>query len=164
MVCGPRGAGKTSYLQDLAADRSDIHGVISLKAMRSGAVMGYDAAFLPTPRRVPLLRRGARSGGIGRYREVPGGFALACAWLDRGIEDCQGTLVVDEVGLFEVQGGGFAAPLRRILALPGPLVVYLGIRSGHVDSVVEAYGLGDYRTVEIAGKEVQSENTSTDSG
>ena len=148
VVCGPRGAGKTAYLQQMAEGRENIRGVVSVRAVRDGVDVGYDAVNLENGRGAPLLRLGG--GTVGRYREVPGAFALTCGWIDLALETRANTLVLDEVGRLEIGGGGFAPALRKMLRSGAPSV-YLGVRGEHVDLVARAFDLGEYRRIEVSG-------------
>lgn len=123
VLSGPVHGGKTTFLErslPLWADRGlSCSGFLSPAVADANGEKGYDLVEIGTDRRWPYLRRQGDPGGerIGPYVFVPGALGRARSIIRDAAP--AGLLVVDEVGPFELRGGGLWAALREALMSPG---------------------------------------------
>ncbi|MCK4414765.1 MAG: hypothetical protein KAY32_14620 [Candidatus Eisenbacteria sp.] len=82
------------------------------------------------------------AGHVGRFSMMPGGLALARQALGSAAESAR-IVFVDEIGPWELQGGGLAEPLRRLLGRP--VILTLVVRPALVDRVARAFALPGHR-------------------
>ncbi|HNT98092.1 MAG TPA: nucleoside-triphosphatase [Elusimicrobiales bacterium] len=119
-VSGPRGSGKSTLIAGMAALMREKGlrpaGILAEGLVENGVRSGFDLVDLSTGARVPLCRRGAASsvkaGEFGFFAEglAAGEKALSAESL-RGAD----AVFVDEVGFLELEGGGWAPALERLL-------------------------------------------------
>lgn len=159
IVTGAIGAGKSRACFHAASQLrrrgARVAGIVSPRVLAAGETRGYDIVDLAGGERRSLARaRGARTPSrpapgprIGRYRMLPGGLALARQALGAGAAGAR-YLFVDEVGPWELAGGGLAASLRRLLARP--VIVTITVRPALIASVGRAFGFSAERVLHVA--------------
>jgi nucleoside-triphosphatase THEP1 len=153
IVTGAIGTGKSRACLHAAGQLrrrgARVGGIIAPRVLEAGETCGYDVVDLAGGARRALAR--ARAAGtacgekvgprIGRYAMLPGGLALARQALGAGGR----YLFVDEVGPWELAGGGLAASLRRLLARPA--IVTLTVRPALLAVVTRAFGFSAERVL-----------------
>ena len=126
------------------ADRLKTHGIavagIACPGMwEKGRRSGFALLELDTGNKMPLARR------VDGLRPVP--FLFDARGLEKGDlalseKRCKnaGVVVIDEVGKIELAGGGWAGALERLLALDGPVLLWV-VRTRLVDQVKSRFGV-----------------------
>jgi nucleoside-triphosphatase THEP1 len=90
---------------------------------------------------------------VGRFFVRPEGLAFAAEALEGAA--CGASVVfVDEIGPWELQGGGLAPSLRDLL--PRPLVLVLVVRAGLVEAVRQVFAIPEGRVWEVRSGSVPS--------
>lgn len=136
-------SGKTSMVLKLA-DRLRNHGIavagIACPGMwEKGRRSGFELLELDTGNKMPLARR------VEGLRPVP--FLFDTLGLEKGHlalseKRCKnvGVVVIDEVGKIELAAGGWASALERLLALDGPVLLWV-VRTRLLDRVKSRFGV-----------------------
>lgn len=130
IITGPQGSGKTALLGEIAralrARGQRVAGFLSHVVFENGQRVGYDIELLDSGERLPLCRtvmEGAEER-IGPFAFSPAGLAAGRRALAAAAAGPVDAIIVDEVGPLELQGGGWAAPVRPLLQSGGPPVVF----------------------------------------
>lgn len=164
IVTGATGSGKTTLVtavtDRLRARGSRVAGILAPGHLADGRRTGFDIINLATGERETLAREEERVAGPharwSRFAFSPAGLALGHKALG---EDARGAdvVVVDEVGPFELSGGGWADALdaltaanegRLLLVVRESVVDAVNARWGSAESVV--YDVGKANADEIA--------------
>jgi len=142
VITGPIGAGKTSAAGQLAACLRGrgwvVGGVVSPRVVEAGATLGYRVRDLLTGEEAPLCSLQPPGIKFRRFYFSPAGLELGRAALARAARQAQ-LAVVDEVGPWELAGGGFAPALPLLTKKRLPLV--LTVRPHLVAEVLGWLGL-----------------------
>ena len=146
VITGAQGSGKSTLVCELAqrlrAAGRKPGGICAAGLLSDGRRSGFDLVDLATGRRLPLSRRGldgaaVTAGPFGFFRE--GLEAGAAALSPAGLAGAD-IVFLDEVGPLELEGGGWAPDLERLLAgSRAPLV--LVIREGLLPEACRRWGL-----------------------
>jgi nucleoside-triphosphatase THEP1 len=146
IVTGATGSGKTTLtaavVERLRAGGARVAGVLAPGYLAEGRRTGFDIVNLATGERKPLAREGDRVAGRhprwSRFAFSPEGLALGHRAL---AEDARGAdvVVIDEVGPFELSGGGWADALDALVAMPSGAVLLVA-RESVVDAVKAKWG------------------------
>jgi nucleoside-triphosphatase THEP1 len=154
ILAGPVQSGKSSLLTDLACILREkglkISGIIARGLLENGARSGFDIIDLADGSITPLSRRvpdGKTSNGI-PYVFYDSGLAAGMKALSA--ERCSGAdfVMVDEVGILESRGFGWAKCLDPLLELDGPVHIWV-VRSGCLEPVCQKWGLYDAEIVMV---------------
>ena len=150
LLSGGIGSGKTRtaevLVQELQARGVAIGGVLAPRALSAGVTIGYRIRDLGTGEERPFAKDRPPGIQVGRFFVDEQGLRFALAAIERGARDAQ-VVLVDEVGRWELSGGGLAPVLRGLLrseALP-----ILLARSELASAVVEAFALSGVEFVEV---------------
>jgi nucleoside-triphosphatase THEP1 len=156
IVTGATGSGKTTLtravVERLKARGVRVAGILAPGFVADGRRTGFDIVNLATGEREPLAREGGRVAGRhprwSRFAFSPAGLALGRKAL---AEDARGAdvVVVDEVGPFELSGGGWADALDA-LAATSPGVMLLVVREAIVDAVKARWGSAESVVYDVA--------------
>jgi nucleoside-triphosphatase THEP1 len=148
IVSGPTGSGKTTLVGDVL-DRLRrrgfrVGGILAPGLLSDGRRTGFDLVNLATGERRPLAREGqAEPGQHARWSR----FAFDADALALGrralLADSRSAdvVVVDEVGPFELSGGGWADALDRLRDFEGHVI--LVVRESLVEAVRARWGSPD---------------------
>jgi nucleoside-triphosphatase THEP1 len=156
IVTGATGSGKTTLatavVERLRARGSRVAGILAPGYLADGRRTGFDIVNLATGERKPLAREEARVvGPHARWSR----FAFSTEGLAFGhkalAEDARGAdvVVIDEVGPFELSGGGWAGALDALVAMPTG-VMLLVVRESVVDAVKARWGSAESVVCDIA--------------
>jgi len=148
-VTGPIGAGKTTALTRLNAEiRQRGHstgGVLTARVPQSGTRIGYDLMDLTRGEMQPLAmsrewltpERERECVPFFNFRffkkALRDGNQAIASGMDAGV------LFIDEVGLWELSGGGWAESLSLLPRRAGPVI--LGLREGIASELEQTRGI-----------------------
>jgi nucleoside-triphosphatase THEP1/general stress protein 26 len=142
MVSGGVGAGKTEAGLRLAQRLRDagvaVGGILAPRLVERGETVGYNVLDVSTGEDAAFARSDPPGEAVGRFFVRPTGLAFAERALRRGIERAD-VVLVDEVGRWELGGGGHApalADLLRSRALP-----VLFVRTELAQAVADRFAL-----------------------
>ena len=156
VITGATGSGKTTLtlavVDRLRSRGVRVSGIVAPGILTGGRRTGFDLVNLATGQRVPLAREQGNVGGPharwSRFAFSPEGLALGRRALT---DDARGAdvVVVDEVGPFELSGGGWAQPLDA-LAHGDAGALLLVVRESVVDAVRARWGSADTAVFDVA--------------
>ncbi len=149
VLAGDTGSGKTTRaheaVEQLRARGLRVGGILAPGRLASGRRTGFDIINLATGETANLARESAGSAGPhaqwSRFAFSQEGLALGLKALG---PDASGAdvVLVDEVGPFELAGGGWSRALDDLArGYRGPVV--LVVRSSIVDAVIRRWGTAD---------------------
>ncbi|RPH75463.1 MAG: DUF2478 domain-containing protein [Candidatus Rokuibacteriota bacterium] len=152
IITGPTGSGKTTLatavVEQLRARGMRVAGVLAPGLLADGRRTGFDILNLATGERTPLAREGVAPGTHGtgpharwsRFAFSPEGLTLGRRALLADITGAD-VVVIDEVGPFELSGGGWADALDVLKGFDG--VTILIVRESLVEQVRARWGSAD---------------------
>ncbi len=108
LVSGRPGIGKTTLIKRLA-ERISGCGFYTEEVRFNGRRIGFDGVRIPSGERVILARVGKEPPRVGKYSVSPRGVETLIRWL----ENCKGTIYVDEIGPMELLHPGFGDAVLR---------------------------------------------------
>ena len=156
IVTGATGSGKTTLVaavvERLRARGARVAGILAPGHLADGRRTGFDIVNLTTGEREPLAREDERVAGPhprwSRFAFSPEGLALGHKAL---AEDARGAdvVVIDEVGPFELSGGGWADALDALVAMPSGAML-LVVRESVVDAVQARWGSAESVVYDVA--------------
>ncbi len=159
VITGATGSGKTTLtravIERLRSRGVHVAGVLAPGLLTDGRRTGFDLVNLATGERAPLAREQGNVGGPharwSRFAFSPEGLALGRRALT---DDARGAdvVVVDEVGPFELSGGGWAQPLDALAHGFGGALL-LVVRESVVDAVRARWGPADTTVCDVADAE-----------
>jgi nucleoside-triphosphatase THEP1 len=156
IVTGATGSGKTTLtravVERLKARGVRVAGILAPGFVADGRRTGFDIVDLATGEREPLAREGDHVAGRhprwSRFAFSPEGLALGRKALAEGVRGAD-VVVVDEVGPFELSGGGWADALDVLAAtFEGRLL--LVVREAIVDTVKARWGSAESVVYDVA--------------
>jgi nucleoside-triphosphatase THEP1 len=157
IVTGDTGSGKTTLVgqavERLRARGVRVAGVLAPGLVEDGRRTGFDIVNLATGESTALARE--QAGGAGaharwsRFAFRPEGLRLGEQALGFAAHSAD-VIVVDEVGPFELSGGGWAPALDRLSKDYGGTLV-LVVRGSVVDAVRGRWGSPDAVVCEVTG-------------
>jgi nucleoside-triphosphatase THEP1 len=141
VVTGPRGAGKSTAVSELArglrASGLDVGGVTQPVIEQASVRLGYELRDAATGERRAFARRKGEGRGFDFDDD---GWAWAAARLEEA-QRSRDVVVVDELGLLEAQGGGHMETLQRLSEGSGRARLLVAVvRAGTLEPIVEALG------------------------
>ena len=156
IVTGATGSGKTTVVrgavEGLRARGLSVAGILAPGLLEDGRRSGFDLVDLGTGQTAALAREDAGPSGAhpqwSRFAFSPDGLALGERALGPGAFGAD-VLVVDEVGPFELAGGGWASALDRI-AREYTGTVLLVVRASIADAVTARWGSPDTVVLDAA--------------
>lgn len=146
IVTGAVGDGKTTFIRNLTGvfreNNIESGGVLSERVMTGGHVKGYDLVNIKTGQREVLLRENGECGpeSIGRYSICLAAVETGNNILTSLVHDSNTIVVVDEVGLLELRGEGWAGSLDKLVGTNGNHLI-LAVRNTFIDRVITRWDL-----------------------
>jgi len=135
-----------------------VAGILAPGLVEDGRRTGFDIVNLATGESTALAREQAGDAGPharwSRFAFRPDGLDLGARALGSAAHSAD-VLVVDEVGPFELSGGGWAAALDRLSEDYGGTLV-LVVRGSVVDAVRGRWGSPDTMVCEVAGTSAEA--------
>ena len=142
LVTGAVGAGKSTACREAAsrlrARGIPAGGIVAERVLAGGETAGYDALDLRTGARRTLARTRPPGIPVGRFFMDPQALKFARAALREAAETAR-VVFVDEVGLWELEGGGLAGSLRMLLA--ADLILVIAAREGLAGAIESVFGI-----------------------
>ena len=166
IITGKAAAGKTTYVRNLIGflrkNNIKTYGIISEKVITGTVTTGYDLVNIQTGEKRAFLRLDEECGTnkIGKYTICEEGFTMGTKIL--GSVNNKGLVIIDEVGLLEVDGGGWAESINKLTNSAGNNVL-LVVRDVFADAVINKFDMAEaviFRIKQIsfreAGKQILS--------
>ena len=145
IITGAHGSGKSELVMKLAellrAGGKKPGGICAAGLWENGRRSGFDLINLYSGARTALCRRGP-GGGVraGEFRFFEEGLAAGLSALSSGGLSDADAIFIDEVGFLELDGGGWAAPLRELSSGGMPPLV-LVVRDYLIEKVAVSFDL-----------------------
>jgi nucleoside-triphosphatase THEP1 len=164
IISGSVGEGKTTYARNLVEifrqNNIAAGGIISDRVMKDSVTTGYDIVDVLTGKRHIFLRQDEECGKekIGKFNISADGLAAGISALNSpGLTDCQ-IIVIDEVGLLELNGNGWAEMVEDLLNNKDHHIL-LTVRDIYIDPVVKKWDIQDPVIIKI--KEVSLDSAAS---
>jgi len=154
IVTGSVGEGKTTFAKNLIEFFREKNistvGIISERVMTGSLTTGYDLVNIETGEKKVFLRQNEECGSekIGRFTICPEGLAMGRAALHSLVPRENRIIIIDEVGLLELQDKGWSECLKKLLQVQGNSIL-LSVRDKFVNEVKIKFDLGDVITFNI---------------
>jgi nucleoside-triphosphatase THEP1 len=142
VLAGGIAAGKTRTAKRVAEHLRDrgvsVGGILAPRRLDGDVTVGYSVVDLETGEERGFAESTPPGRPVGRFFVRPEALRFARAAVHRAAEECD-VVFVDEVGRWELDGGGHAESVRE-LAASGAVAVLL-VREAFVDDVIATFGL-----------------------
>ncbi len=126
LLTGPSGSGKTSLAQraaqELRGQGVPVGGILSPRILLRGVTVGYRVRDLMSGDEELLCRLSPPGIAFRRFYFSPHGLELGNRALEAAARSAR-LAVVDEIGPFELAGGGFSPGLRLLREAGLPLII-----------------------------------------
>lgn len=148
------GEGKTTYakkLIDLFRNKgTSVGGIISERVMMNSQTTGYDLVNIETGESVILLRQDGKCGSerIGRYTICKGGIERGNEILSSLASRKIQLIIIDEVGLLELQDEGWTKSINQLLA-ESSVNLLITVRTDYVDAVIKKWDIRNAVTFDV---------------
>ena len=151
ILAGGIAAGKTRTAEEVARHLRDwgisVGGVVAPRRLLDDVTVGYDVVDLET-REERLFAAPAPPGRpVGRFFVRPEALRFARDAIRRAIDTCD-VVFIDEVGRWELDGGGHAESVRELVA--SSAVAVLLVREAFVEHVIASFDLRGAEVFHIA--------------
>jgi general stress protein 26/nucleoside-triphosphatase THEP1 len=144
ILAGGIGAGKTQTalraVQRLREAGVRVGGVLAPRLTERGRTVGYAVLDLHSGEDRPFARSTPPGHPVGRFYVSDDALGFAAEALHDAIRRDQ-IVVLDEIGRWELQGGGHAPALRELLS--ADVLPILLVRAESVVDVIDAFGIDD---------------------
>ena len=146
LITGQKGQGKTalagSVARALQSRGYNVAGILALGLWKDGIRSGFDIVDIQSGESAPLARRhGASDVRAGSFAFMPDGFRLGEQALRPEKLAKAEAIMIDEVGAWELQGGGWAPALDKLAELPKKATI-LVVRDIFADDAAGRWGGG----------------------
>ena len=148
IVCGPVGGGKTTFTKEIIAFLRDqdinAEGILAERLMTGSDTTGYDIIDISTGKRAVFLRENEKCGKetIGKFYICSGGLDTGRSILRSLVSRDTGIVIIDEVGLLELQGRGWHDSIIKLLEKSSNHLL-MTVRDKYVDEVKMKWNLTD---------------------
>jgi nucleoside-triphosphatase THEP1 len=151
VLSGGIGAGKTQRAEGLAqalvAHGVSVGGVLAPRVLSDGETIGYRIRDLLTGEERPFASQYPPGIRVGRFHMNEEGLRFGLAAIERGAREAR-VVFVDEVGRWELAGGGFAPAIRALLA--SQALPVLLVRDTLVEEALQVFGIGRSEVLSVA--------------
>jgi nucleoside-triphosphatase THEP1 len=161
IITGSIRGGKTSFARKVIvlAEKADIKtgGILSERITDESKTTGYDIMDIVTGDRKKFLREkgDCSSGSIGRFGICREGLSAGRKILGSFVNSWEILVIIDEVGLLELQDGGWSGSIKSLLDRSGNNIL-MTVRDIYVEEVKRKWNLMGSEVINIS-------NTDTDS-
>ena len=158
IITGKVNAGKTTtLLKTYRLDRKG-DGFAAIKKMNGNEVYGYNMLHLSNDNIIPwmvhqkyFLRDFTKTGKFGPFYLNLDLLAMLESIIDELIVQRISPIYLDEVGVLEINGGGYHNILKKLLSSGLDLVIT--VRDDLVKPVASHFDIKDYELVQVQGEE-----------
>lgn len=162
ILTGHIGQGKTTFIQKIVENFQSkgiaVGGIYSPRVMEGETTVGYDIIDINTTEKEVFLRQNTLDDNmkIGRFNINLQGLQKGV----KAIKDSNNTantqiVVIDEVGLLELQNQGWAGNIEELVRSSQNHIL-LVIRDRFVEKVIEKWELNNYQVFNIANDDFSS--------
>ena len=153
IITGTIRGGKTTFVKELIDTLhpdTEVHGILSERITAGSETTGYDIVDLGTGVRKPFLRENldGEAGKIGRFGICSEGLLAGREILKSGAVKDNSLFIIDEVGMLELQGGGWSEEIEHLLQNTSQHIL-MSVRDIYVDKVKEKWKLSDAMVINI---------------
>lgn len=148
IISGPVGGGKTTFTKNIIEFLKDqdikSEGILSERITGGSETLGYDIIDISTRKREVFLRENEKTGNekIGKFYISPKGLAKGRSILEELVTYITGIVIIDEVGLLELQGRGWHDSISELLEKSSNHIL-MTVRDKFVDEVKKKWNLSD---------------------
>ena len=148
IISGPVGGGKTTFTKNIIEFLKDqeikSEGILSDRITGGSETLGYDIIDISTGKREVFLRENEKTGNekIGKFYISPKGLAKGRSILEELTTYITGIVIIDEVGLLELQGRGWHDSISELLEKSSNHIL-ITVRDKFVDEVKKKWNLSD---------------------
>jgi nucleoside-triphosphatase THEP1 len=139
---GQKHSGKTtsavSLVNTARKEGFNVAGLLALSVYRDGELLGFDVIDLRNETRVPLARRKAEAGKIGKFEFLQSGLKLGNAALSDEATKSADLIVIDEFGPLELNSHGWRKSVDSLTPSSNALIL-LVVRQELAESVRRLY-------------------------
>lgn len=146
IISGSIHSGKTYIIKKIIAKLYKIGintgGFISEKKYKRKKVVGYDIVKIQSKEKEVFLRLEGDSNNdrIGKYFLYQQGITKGIDAIDDAIANECDVIVMDEVGLLELEDKVWASKLKEVLSLKN-IALVISVRESYVNSIIEKYNI-----------------------
>ena len=155
IITGEIGSGKTSFLKEIiAAIKSrgiETKGFLSLARFDGKMQTGYDLLNIADSNKLDFIREKASEGAV-KFRK----FYFSREGIDVGNdillsykENVSAALIIDEIGPWELEGGGWAESLNKLVALSRYNMIWV-VRKEILDDVIKKWKLNNPVIIDVS--------------
>jgi len=159
LLSGGKHSGKTAIATEAVAQLRQrgykVAGILANGLWHDGVRSGFDLVDLATGQTVALARRDIPSAIVfGEFGFFEEGLKMGREALGRERALAADAVVIDEVGRWELLGGGWAKELDALMELP-PRATILVVRDAYVPEIAQRWGRQDTVRFDIDGSNVE---------
>ncbi len=151
ILAGGIAAGKTRTAERVVRQLRDqglsVGGILAPRRVEGGATVGYRVVDLALGEERAFAESTPPGRPVGRFYVRPEALRFAHAAVHRAVTTCD-VVFIDEVGRWELDGGGHADSVRELVASNAAAVLL--VREAFVDDVIAAFGLRDAEVFHVA--------------
>ncbi len=147
-ITGKSGAGKSTLLKEFSvkfkSENRNVGGIVSEAVFDGSERKGYDVVSLKTGGRIPLCRTeniGALK--LGKYFFDETAFEKINRELEDRISEGVDVIILDEIGLLEMNGKGLYPSLEKLMRTGSIPVMLFSVRKDILDEVKSYFGHGE---------------------
>ncbi len=148
IISGSRGEGKTTFTRKITDElkKHDIPvgGILSERVMQDSITTGYDLVDIETGNKEIFLRQDEETWTekIGKFRINPKGIEMGSAILNSQKMQGKKLVVIDEVGILELENKGWAVFLQELINASANHVL-ITVRDTCIEDVIKKWKLSD---------------------
>jgi nucleoside-triphosphatase THEP1 len=154
LITGSVGEGKTTYTKKLIdilrKNNINVEGILSERVMNNFQTTGYDMVNIKTGEKEVFLRQNDDSGSerIGRFTIFQKCLVMGNTFLSSLILPTKDIIIIDEVGLLELQNKGWSDSINKLLEKSRNHIL-ITVRDTYIDKVKNKWDLTDVITYNI---------------
>ncbi|MDD4903821.1 MAG: nucleoside-triphosphatase [Candidatus Bipolaricaulis sp.] len=156
ILAGGIAAGKTRTAERVVQHLRDrgisVGGILAPRRFEGGATVGYRVVDLAAGEEHEFAESTPPGRPVGRFYVRPEALRFARMAVHRAVTTCD-VVFIDEVGRWELDGGGHADSVRELVASNAAAVLL--VREAFVDDVIAAFGLRDAEVFHVAAPQLK---------